>query len=926
MSIVEEKKMASESEQGCLKKVSGAINRALSGAFSKVGFRVGKNPWLTVILCVLVTLGLGSAFQDFKSESDPSKQFTPQGTRGLIDQADYESYFGNNVRIVNFIVKTKTGNILDTDNLVAVQQFYDEFRVLNGTADGVTKSYTDLCITSPAPCELAFISVQQAWGFDLSVLQGTSDPKSLLNSAFTEEQLNDLIGGLEFSGGLPDKGEVLVLQTFLKNTLNENFEDPVANSFEENILDLVFRGDSPWDSKIEILPFTTVSFGEEIGGSIGGDAIILSASYMIIIGYVLFVLQESCDRTKGSFALALLGVLTIGLSIISGFGLSQYMGFLFGNTHSILTFILLGIGADGVFILVTAMRGTDPKKSDAERAADALGHAGVSLTVSSLTNVAAFGIGSLTVIPDLSSFCKYAAISLFFLWVYLNTFFAAVLVLNERRVRGGKLDVLCCISDCRESVAPVQRKPSRLSNFMKKRYAPFITHPMVKYPVLLATLAWAAFCGYNITLLEVEATATNFLPDGSYLKENFELTSEYFGGRPTDVFIVTEEFDYFEKRDVYDALPSQFTQPGFDTDVPYIDPNSISFWFDAFKADMDTLGNGFPVPPISADINDFQDDPKLQNQKFPKNATLFYKYIVLWLASPVNVQRASNVKLNSASDQIERARISMQHFPIGAVEDGVFKEDAREIVKTVDKIYEIVDAQEIPTYVFSFKYTQDWASFKVIQDELIQNVGLALVAVAVVVTLLLGDVIMSLLVLMSVVLTMIMLLGVQPLLGLSIDTVAVVLFTLAVGISVDYTVHVGYEFLTVSGTRRDRVAVVLGDVGVPVIHGAVSTFLAVLLQSQSESYVFRVVFLDFFFAILFGAFNGLLILPMALSKQNSRIPFVRFFARAGFPENFSLQVDLRFDTSTHPHRFLVPNVIENGSKFGKIETWLRIYF
>merc|ERR1719329_2073509 len=109
---------------------------------------------------------------------------------------------------------------------------------------------------------------------------------------------------------------------------------------------------------------------------------------------------------------------------MSAFGLCQYADIRYGNTHTILVFIILGVGADGCFILANAWR--RERASDlAERAADTLAHAGVSLTVSSLTNVLAFGIGSLTVIPDLSSFCKYATLSLFFLWLYLCTFFVA---------------------------------------------------------------------------------------------------------------------------------------------------------------------------------------------------------------------------------------------------------------------------------------------------------------------------------------------------------------------------------------------------------------------------------------------------------------------------------------------------------------------
>ena len=44
------------------------------------------------------------------------------------------------------------------------------------------------------------------------------------------------------------------------------------------------------------------------------------------------------------------------------------------------------------------------------------------------------------------------------------------------------------------------------------------------------------------------------------------------------------------------------------------------------------------------------------------------------------------------------------------------------------------------------------------------------------------------------------------------------------------------------GTRQERVDRALEEMGVPVIHGAISTFLAVVVLSISKSYVFRVFF------------------------------------------------------------------------------------
>ena len=74
--------------------------------------------------------------------------------------------------------------------------------------------------------------------------------------------------------------------------------------------------------------------------------------------------------------------------------------------------------------------------------------------------------------------------------------------------------------------------------------------------------------------------------------------------------------------------------------------------------------------------------------------------------------------------------------------------------------------------------------------------------------------------------------------GLTLDSVTIIMLIIALGLSVDYAAHIGRAFMEVPGTPDERLKLCLENMGVAVLNGAVSTFLAVLLLGRSQSYVF----------------------------------------------------------------------------------------
>merc|ERR1712079_181324 len=101
--------------------------------------------------------------------------------------------------------------------------------------------------------------------------------------------------------------------------------------------------------------------------------------------------------------------------------------------------------------------------------------------------------------------------------------------------------------------------------------------------------------------------------------------------------------------------------------------------------------------------------------------------------------------------------------------------------------------------------------------------------------------------------------------GIVIDSVSVINIVLAVGLSVDYSAHVGHCFMVKSGSRNERVTEALADIGASVLNGAISTFLAVAVLLISTSYVFKTLSIQFALTVGLGVIHGLIFLPVLLS-------------------------------------------------------------
>ena len=534
-----------------------------------------------------------------------------------------------------------------------------------------------------------------------------------------------------------------------------------------------------------------------------------------------------------------------------------------------------------------------------ERCARGLARAGASITVTSLTDLVAFAISSSSALPALASFCAYASICITFLWFFASTFFTACLVLDERRQRGNRRDCLmCCLQRGKstkdegadQELAEEDLKDNEegfVSTYFRKYHAPAILSKAGKATVLFIFAGLLAFGCYGATQLSVENTEREFIPGDSYIKDYISAADEFFPDNGIGFFIVFEESEanigngIYDKRvdlaSLDDRLSGKSESPPFIAEPVSEDVyRNVMTGLEAYllEAGTDAIGG--------AEMG--SDGWPATYEGFVTTLEAYTEFGAPGSLYSQDVSMVTDVATNET--RLEAIRIEGEYVRLSKESRGETIDDADRQIEAMDATRDMVDSwTDLPN---SFVYSDIFLTvegFKIIRSELFSNVGLAIMSVGIIVLLTVASFVTSLIITLNVGFCIIEILGFMWAIGIAIDSVSVINIVLAVGLSVDYSAHVGHAFMVKGGNNRDRrVTETLADIGAAVLCGATSTFLAVAVLLGSSSYVFNVLSTQFALTVALGVSHGLILLPVLLSLLGPK-PFAGAEKEAGSEES-----------------------------------------
>eukprot|EP00753_Platysulcus_tardus_P003881 PLAT12499.1.p1 GENE.PLAT12499.1~~PLAT12499.1.p1 ORF type:complete len:856 (-),score=381.41 PLAT12499.1:2137-4704(-) len=820
-------------------------HEALHGVFSANARLVARRPKAVLAASLLFVALSALGLLAIEVVTDYERVWIPQASVAWQQKVTIEEQFGHRSRVEVAIATARDGkSVLRKPLLEQALQFIDDVRGIPGWEDVCERT------SSAEDADCAAVSVLLYWQNNATLLAATPDvllPLSLSDEAAAAvglPPLDSLLGGMQRQGETAVTSAAALQLVFPVKTSAALLD--AAKKAEQRFLAVCRAGRSAYPD-LHLVFSAERSYQDESDRIIDEDSVLVGVAIGAMVVYACAMIgfrptlaekRTAGQPSKVAHALLLLSkawlpfcaVLSVLMALAVAFGLGAVFGNPFNVMSQLLIFIISGVGIDDMFVIVDSYYRTPASLPIEERLVKAMVVAGPSITLTSVTDVLAFVIGSSVDLPAIQQFCTTAALSVTAVFALQCTFFLSILVLEERRLNGdAPAGTVIAVRAAGERAAadveggkddsPAAAYRTRLQRLFGDWLAPTLMKPVVKLAVLLFFAAGLAAGIYGATQVKKGLSITDYLPDDSYLLDFFDSRDEHFGNATQSLQFVTQGVDY---RDA--AMRRRLLALHEDVLMQdYIRPPS-PYWLRAY-VDWRNLTSSSVA--FGGDLQQFLD----VRPQFDGDV----------------------VRDRSLPGGISTARFTAQ-LVADTTEDGV---------AAMQHVRQLVADEQLHTFAFAFDFLW-YERYAIIDSLAVTNLLLAGCAVLVTLLLMLHP-LPALLVTAVIAMVDVDILGLMAGWDITINVASLVNLVMAVGFAVDYSAHIAEAYAQAGGTPNDRVRKALEEMGASVMNGGTSTLVAVLLLAFTRSGGFRVLFKMFLGLVGFGLLHGLILLPVLLS-------------------------------------------------------------
>ncbi|XP_063042275.1 protein patched homolog 1 isoform X2 [Engraulis encrasicolus] len=443
------------------------------------------------------------------------------------------------------------------------------------------------------------------------------------------------------------------------------------------------------------------------------------------------------------------------------------------------------------------------------------------------------------------------------------------------------------------------------ASFAEQHYAPFLLQPTTKVVVIVLFLGLLVVSLYGTTRVRDGLELTDIVPretsEYDFLGAQFQYFSFY------NMYVVTQRADYARSQGLLYELHARFASVKYvlreeDGSLPLMWLHLFRDWLkglqQAFDRDWEAgritrmnfkngsddgvlaykllVQTGRREKPINHNL---LTRTRLVDADGIINPSCFYIYLTAWVsndpvayaASQANIRPHPPEWLHERTDVLPDTWLIPAAEPIEYAQFPFYLNGLREtpqFVEAIESVRAICGNSSrlgLPAYPNGYPFLF-WEQYVSLRHWLLLSISVVLACTFLVCAVFLLNPWTAGIIVLVLALMTVELFGMMGLIGIKLSAVPVVILIASVGIGVEFTVHVALAFLTAIGDRNKRAILALEHMFAPVLDGAFSTLLGVLMLAGSEfDFIVR-----YFFAVLailtvLGVLNGLVLLPVLLS-------------------------------------------------------------
>ena len=525
---------------------AGMMSRVMGALGAAVGRRPGTWAWVALLVALASCAGLLRL--NLVSESE--KLWVPQHSEPQKHKEAVDAVFrAAGSRFVQIVAQAKEpgGNVLTPP---ALEELFDAWEAIAAIeVEGKTYS-TGLCSQYSGEGTCAPFGTLRLWNWDRGAFEAAGRAEGDLRAAWDRATYPDgaLLDPLSIFG-LPqrnDSGVIVAAETLRIIISLESDEGTLSksgwNEWHDKFIEVMEQQRSS-NTVLDPAYWTSLSIDKELQRLVTKDIALVMAAIILMVVFSILVLTRfhpggGVDMVRSRTQVGNVGVLSVVLSMGMGYGLASAFGITFTSLQMILPFILLGIGIDDCFVLTQGLdqvNTANPNLPVEERMRKLMESAGVSITVTSCTNFAAFMLGSISSIPAIQYFCLYAGISIICDYLLQITFFLAFLAMNERQVDEGRN----CLVPCRtpQELSGTSQPVRSFSSFeniavvLKRTLGRSMASVPAKAVIATFFVVFLSVSSWGITELEEGLPLQDLVPDDSYVRNFFAADDRTFNAQ-----------------------------------------------------------------------------------------------------------------------------------------------------------------------------------------------------------------------------------------------------------------------------------------------------------------------------------------------------------------------------------------------------------